>query len=55
MSNKPKKTVCPITRDEFREKAQPISITIGDMPAMVAPAAQSHSVQSAKRSPSRSA
>ena len=36
MSTKPKKTVCPLTRAEFREKAQPLTITIDNVP-MVAP------------------
>jgi hypothetical protein len=36
MASKPKKTTCPITRAEFREKAQPINITIDNAP-MTAP------------------
>lgn len=34
---KPKKTICPMTRVEFREKAQPIAITIGNMPMQAPP------------------
>ncbi len=40
MSNKPpkpKKTICPLTRVEFMEKAKPVNITI-DGVAMTAPA-----------------
>jgi len=36
MTTKSKKTVCPISRAEFLEKAQPMSITINDQ-AMQAP------------------
>lgn len=36
MATKPKKTVCPITRAEFLEKAQPVNVTINDAP-MTAP------------------
>jgi hypothetical protein len=36
VATKPKKTVCPLTREEFREKAQPLSITI-DGQQMTAP------------------
>jgi hypothetical protein len=27
-----KKTTCPITRDEFRDKAKPITVKIGEVP-----------------------
>ena len=30
-----KKTVCPITRSQFRTKAQPITITINNVPQMI--------------------
>ena len=30
-----KKTNCPITREQFRGRAKPITITVGDMPMMV--------------------
>jgi hypothetical protein len=36
MSSKPKKTVCPLTRAEFLEKAKPLNITIDNVP-MAAP------------------
>ena len=36
MSSKPKKTICPLTRPEFLEKAKPLNIII-DGVAMVAP------------------
>lgn len=36
MSTKPKKTICPLTRPEFLEKAQPLNIIIDNMP-MTAP------------------
>jgi len=37
MATKPKKTTCPITRAEFREKAQPVAITINDVPMQAPP------------------
>jgi len=30
-----KKTTCPITREQFRTRARPITITIGDIPTPV--------------------
>lgn len=36
MATKPKKTVCPVTRAEFKEKAQPVNVTINGN-AMTAP------------------
>lgn len=36
MSTKPKKTICPLTRPEFLEKAKPLAITIDGVP-MTAP------------------
>ena len=36
MSSKPKKTICPLTRPEFLEKAKPINVTIDTM-ALQAP------------------
>lgn len=36
MATKPKKTVCPLTREEFKEKAKPVEITINGV-AMTAP------------------
>jgi hypothetical protein len=37
MATKPKKTVCPVTRPEFKDHAKPVNVTIGDMPVMTAP------------------
>jgi hypothetical protein len=37
MASKPKKTTCPITRAEFREKAQPINISIDNVPMQAPP------------------
>ena len=36
MSSKPKKTICPLTRVEFLEKAKPLNIIIDNVP-MTAP------------------
>jgi hypothetical protein len=33
---KPKKTICPISRDDFRAKATPVQVTIGDNPQLTA-------------------
>ena len=30
-----RKTTCPITRDQFRSKAKPVTITIGEVPTLV--------------------
>ncbi len=30
-----KKTTCPLSRAEFRDKAKPVTITIGDVPMVV--------------------
>ena len=30
-----KKTTCPISREQFRTKARPVTITIGDVPTVV--------------------
>jgi hypothetical protein len=37
MSNKPKKTICPVSREEFREQAKAITVVI-DGQTLTAPA-----------------
>ena len=30
-----RKTTCPITREQFRSRSKPVTITVGDVPMMV--------------------